>query len=190
MVKNSSFLRKFRITFCEDSANFFAILRIWVSKMRSESEANDWFFSAKRSEANSLRFRNFSQFCEFAMRIWIPGSRFIRKCRIRMFRIRSTRCIWSKRMILLSILRWLLMDSFQLDSVSGQVKDWFKISNEIFLFYLNYYFWIFWIHYLYNLKISFFLDKLWFLPYFSKTIKSYSEIHPGWERQFLFPSQR
>ena len=47
-------MRKFRITFCEDSANFFAILRIWVSKMRSESEANDWFFSAKRSEFASL----------------------------------------------------------------------------------------------------------------------------------------
>ena len=25
-------------------------------------------------EANSLRIRNFSQFCEFAMRIWIPDS--------------------------------------------------------------------------------------------------------------------
>jgi hypothetical protein len=33
-------------------------------------------------EANSLRIRNFSQFCEFAMRIWIPvldSNRKIRK---------------------------------------------------------------------------------------------------------------
>ena len=33
-------------------------------KLRSESEANVKLFSAKRSEANSLRFRSFSQFCE------------------------------------------------------------------------------------------------------------------------------
>jgi hypothetical protein len=33
-------------------------------KLQSEGEANVKLFSAKRSEANSLRFRSFSQFCE------------------------------------------------------------------------------------------------------------------------------
>ena len=44
---------------CEDSAKIFAFRRIWTFKKRSESEANALQFSAKRSEANSLRFRNF-----------------------------------------------------------------------------------------------------------------------------------
>jgi hypothetical protein len=37
---------------------------LFRKKLRSESEANVKLFSAKRSEANSIRFRSFSQFCE------------------------------------------------------------------------------------------------------------------------------
>jgi hypothetical protein len=50
--------------------------KFFQKKLQSESEANAKVFSAKRSEANSLRFRNFSQFCEFAMRIWTPAQTF------------------------------------------------------------------------------------------------------------------
>ena len=65
--------KTFKKTFTKvnfNNANFGEFMRIFLKKC----EANRQTFYAKRSEANSLRIRNFSQFCEFAMGIWIPGA--------------------------------------------------------------------------------------------------------------------
>ena len=58
--------------------NFAKILRIFsqfceFGRPKCEAKAKRTTKSFLRSEANSLRFRNFSQSCEFAMRIWVSA---------------------------------------------------------------------------------------------------------------------
>jgi len=109
MVKNSSFLRKKSSTiFCEDSANFFAILRIWTSKKRSEAKANPPRFSAKRSEAVRFAFAFFrnkaNSQCEFTALVEIKfdeASSFLRFSSQKEFQMISLRFLPASFLFLL-----------------------------------------------------------------------------------------
>ena len=69
-LKNSSFLKKFGITSARILRIFSQFCEFESLKCQAKAKAKrrTYSFFAKRSEANSLRIRNLSQFREFAMK--------------------------------------------------------------------------------------------------------------------------